>query len=239
MGKWVAFTFLVCAWGAGASETADILKQAKKGDLKALNQAFVLHSKTDGGDAEDIDIAIGKSITRNPKNFLTALKQNHSKVSSLSAVVGNLGPACVDDLENQRAELERRLAAIQTVDDDSLKKVRAECETELKHMVDKRSSAAPSACPIRVTLGKFIEPKKVKSLRFKKQFCFETDRDDLVTESTPLDEVKHKLFCTSSARMDKGKWYLSCAGLDLEVKGKPSAYSIVGLRIHPEEPGSL
>lgn len=134
----VLVTFLI-SFISGAAETSDILKKAEEGNLAALNQAFVLLSSFDGANAEDIDISIGKSIIRNPKNFLTALKANRKTVNRIDAVLGNLGPDFVDNFKKQRNELEKRLTAIQTVDSKSLKNIRLECESELKRQILQRS----------------------------------------------------------------------------------------------------
>lgn len=135
----IALTVAGLAFIAKASENSDVLKKAEAGNLNALNQAFISATETDGGDAEDIDIAIGNGIRRNPKNFLAALKKNRSKVPRLDSALGNLGPEFVDDFKKQRVELEKRLAAIQSVKDATLKAVRAECETELKRQIQQRS----------------------------------------------------------------------------------------------------
>jgi hypothetical protein len=125
---------------AQATDNADMLKNAEAGKLKALDQAFVLRAKSDGAAAEDIDIAIGKSILHNPKNFLIALWENRSGVQRLDALLGNLGPDYVDDFKKQKIELEKRLAAIHSVRDPAVKKVRAECEEQLKRLIAERKT---------------------------------------------------------------------------------------------------
>jgi hypothetical protein len=135
----VALAIMVLSFAAAANENSDILQKAESGNLKALKSAFLLYSKTDGGDAEDVDIAIGKSIRRNPKNFLKALKQERAKVPALGSTLGNLGPDFADDFKKQSTELVKRLAAIQSVKDKALRAVRSECETELKLRIEKRS----------------------------------------------------------------------------------------------------
>ncbi|PWU12998.1 MAG: hypothetical protein C5B49_15260 [Bdellovibrio sp.] len=122
-----------------ANEHSAVLKKAEAGHLKALREAFVLHTKTDGWEAEEIDIALGKSIRLNPRNFLTALKENRSKVPSLGSTVGQLGPDFVDDFSKQKIELQKRLSAIQSVKDASLKTVREECETVLQRQIGQKS----------------------------------------------------------------------------------------------------
>ncbi len=132
-------TFLILALVANADSTPALLKRAENGNLKALNQAYLLLSKTDGGGSEAVSIAIGKSILKNPRNFLLALKKNRSKEKRLDATLGGLGEKFVDDFKKQKLELERRLKAIQTVDDETLKSVRAECEKELNRQIQERS----------------------------------------------------------------------------------------------------
>lgn len=134
----VIISLLIFSTIALAIDNSKVLRKAEAGDLKALKQAFILHTKTDGADAEEIDISIGKSIRRNPKNFLSALKQNRSKVPRLDLVLGNLGYDYVDDLKKQKKELGMRLIAIRSVNDKGLKVIRAECEIELKEQIKKR-----------------------------------------------------------------------------------------------------
>jgi len=112
-----------------------VLKKAAAGDLKSLNEAFSLYSKSDGGDAEDIEIAIGKSIAVNPKNFLIALKKNRALVKSLGGMVGNLGEDFVDQPAKQQAEKEKRVSALHKVADASLVGLRDECVSELKKQI--------------------------------------------------------------------------------------------------------
>jgi hypothetical protein len=119
-----------------ASPAKGLLKKVEHGNLSALNQAFLLHAKTDAGDAEDIAISIGKSITHHPKNFLTALKKNRTEVPRLDSVLGNLGPEFVDKMKQRKLELEKRLKAIHSVKDSSLKSERDECEAELKQLIE-------------------------------------------------------------------------------------------------------
>ncbi|MGZ3717589.1 MAG: hypothetical protein ACXWR1_04715 [Bdellovibrionota bacterium] len=129
----VLVLFSSAARAIGPSAT---LKRAERGEPTSLNRAFVLHAKSDGGEAEEIDIAIGKSIARHPKNFLVALKKNRAKVQQLGPMLGNLGEEFVDQLEMQRIELKRRLKAIQSVSDRDLDSVRSECEKGLQRMID-------------------------------------------------------------------------------------------------------
>lgn len=120
------------AFSAGANETADILKKAANGNLKALNQAFALLPGAGAADSEEIGSAIGESVRRNSKNFLTALKANRSKIHSLGEVLGNLPHDLDDQPKKQKAELKARLDAIILVKDESFKSLREECEAELK-----------------------------------------------------------------------------------------------------------
>lgn len=100
------------------------------------------------------------------------------------------------------------------------------------------SSAAKANCDLKVVPGKYIGARKIKVFRFKENFCFQVD-DDTFTEKTPIEVVKQKLFCSTDATLDDKRWYLNCGGLDIEVTGKPSHYSVSGLRIKPLEPQTL
>ena len=114
------------------------LKSAESGNLRALNQSFRLLAKSDGAVAEDASIAIGKSIQKNPRNFLLVLKKNKKQIKNLDSLLGNLGDDYVDDLPKQKAELEARLNAVQSVKASSLKKVRADCEATLQRLIAHR-----------------------------------------------------------------------------------------------------
>lgn len=125
----------VFTFSSGANETVDIEKHAMAGDLAALNQAFALYASTNAAFTEELDIAIGASILRNPKNFLIALKKNRSKVPNLSGVLGNLGNDFTDDFKRQKIELKKRLTAIHSIKDESLRASREECEVELRREI--------------------------------------------------------------------------------------------------------
>lgn len=107
-------------------------KLVSQGNLTALNQAFEGLAKSDGHAAEELDVAIGKSIARNPINFLKAYQRNETSVSRLDALVGNLGPEYVDDFPRQAVELRKRIKALQSVKSKSLKPLALKCIKELK-----------------------------------------------------------------------------------------------------------
>lgn len=128
--------FLILAGCLGLSSLeVKMLARASAGEISALNQAFVLLSKSDGADAEDVEIAIGQSITEHPRNFLAALKLNRTKVIELGSLVANCGDECVDDFAKTKNVLEARLKAIESVKDGALQSVRTECETQLKKRI--------------------------------------------------------------------------------------------------------
>jgi hypothetical protein len=97
-----------------------------------LNIAFSKLTKSDGSVAEDLDIAIGKSITSNPINFLKAYKKHKESVTRLDALVGNLGPGFVDDFPRQATEIRKRIKALAAINDSLLKPVASECIEALK-----------------------------------------------------------------------------------------------------------
>src|SRR5262245_55796318 len=106
MERWIfAVIFAISAFVAVANETTATIKKAEAGILRALNKAFLLTNKSDGSSVEDVNVSIGKSIRRNPRSFLKALKENWPKVRNLGATVGNLGPDYDFNFKGQKVEL--------------------------------------------------------------------------------------------------------------------------------------
>lgn len=110
--------------------------KVSRGDLAELNRAFSQKAKSDGDESEELSILIGSSILKNPVNFLKAYKKNKKSVKRLDAILGNLGHESVDNSPYQVKELQRRIKALESVKDASLKSVAFECITELKKQLE-------------------------------------------------------------------------------------------------------
>lgn len=103
-----------------------------QGNLLELNRAFEKLPKTDGTVAEDLSIAIGKSITKHPRNFLKSYQRHKATVTRLDAVLGNLGPEFVDDFKAQSVELNKRITALKSVKNKNLESLAQECISVLQ-----------------------------------------------------------------------------------------------------------
>lgn len=118
------------------ASTPPLYKSVSRGDLKSLQEAFRSRSKLDGDEAEELDVALGKSIKRNPVNFLTALKANRKRVVNLEPILGAFGESYVDDFVRQKIELKKRLRAIQSVKKKSLRTEKTDCERVLNLQIE-------------------------------------------------------------------------------------------------------
>ncbi|MCM2278328.1 MAG: hypothetical protein NDJ89_09655 [Oligoflexia bacterium] len=104
--------------------------------MAALDTAFRALAQSDGHVAEELGVAIGKSITKNPETFLKAYQKHAGSVIRLDALVGNLGPAFVDDFRGQAVEIRKRIKALQGVKNKELKPWSANCIQVLKEKLE-------------------------------------------------------------------------------------------------------
>lgn len=123
----------------------NFLAKVSSGDLTSLNEAFVQRAHADGAQAEDLDIAIGKSITKNPKSFLIALKGHEVDLISLSMLIRSLGEDYVDLPEKAKHEVELRIKAINSVHDKELQEVAKRCLVELNIKLKEFNNEATKA----------------------------------------------------------------------------------------------
>jgi hypothetical protein len=107
------------------------------GTLKSFNKAFESLLESDGNDAEEWDIQIGKLIKTHPTNFLKTLKTYRKKIKRIDALVGNFGPELVDKIEAQKKEASLRITALKKAQarsaDRSIVSLADECISELRN----------------------------------------------------------------------------------------------------------
>ncbi len=99
-------------------------------DSSAVDLAFRL--KADGYVGQTVSEMLGSLIRVNPRLFLQVLQRNRSTVVRLDSLVGGFGPAYVDRERAQNYERDQRLAALLSVNDPALVKVRDECVAILR-----------------------------------------------------------------------------------------------------------
>ena len=106
------------------------------GTPKSFNKAFESLLKSDGNDAEEWDIEIGKRIKTHPTNFLKSLKIYRTKIKRIDSLVGNLGPEFVDNIDAQKKEANLRISALKKAQakatDKSIVSLADECIIELR-----------------------------------------------------------------------------------------------------------
>lgn len=100
-------------------------------DRQALRIAFLFDVRFDGDFSETMDIYIGRIIKTNPLMFLQEAKNHEHLIDRWDALVGNFGPDLVDMEDQQEDECRVRVAALKSVQIDSLKNVRDKCIAEL------------------------------------------------------------------------------------------------------------
>jgi hypothetical protein len=108
-------------------------KRLAAGGSEAFALAFRLGSVADGEFAESLDIALGKTIVRHPRDFLGALRAEHGDAYCADGLVGNVG-TYVDDAKGRKRELGARLRALSRVQDPGSRKVRDICVGRLKKL---------------------------------------------------------------------------------------------------------
>jgi hypothetical protein len=134
MEKFVVYTLLVYSFffssEAGASKI-DLVK-VSNGNTIELNNAFERRAKSDGADSEELDVAIGKSISKNPNNFLKVFQSHKPSIKRLDSLLCNLGLEYVDRIKDQEHEFLYRIASFKKVKEKKLKSSAIECISQLQ-----------------------------------------------------------------------------------------------------------
>ena len=106
------------------------------GTPKSFIKAFESLLSSDGNNAEEWDIQIGKLIKTHPTNFLKSLNTYRSKIKRIDSLVGNFGPEIVDKMEAQKTEANLRISALKKAQakstDKSIVSLADECISELR-----------------------------------------------------------------------------------------------------------
>lgn len=95
--------------------------------IQSFDLLFKKYSKSDGNDAEEIQILIGNKMKKNPYAFLKSLKKNNKKNCFLS----NLGDEFVDQNLKSKIEIKKRIVLLQGVKIIELKSLKKKCIQEL------------------------------------------------------------------------------------------------------------
>lgn len=83
-----------------------------QGSLDWFQDQFEILLKSDAGDAEDLDIEIGRMIKTHPTNFIKTLQKYETKIQRIDSLVGNFGTEFVDQTEKSKAEAEQRIQSL-------------------------------------------------------------------------------------------------------------------------------
>ena len=130
--------------GGFAKEGVD-LEKAAQGNAAEMNRAFDERRHSDGAAGEEIDIALGESIRKNPVAFLKAYA-SHQPIIRLDSLVGNLGPELADEFKKQETEVKKRIFALKSVREPSLQPAAKACRN-----LSSACSVDPDAHPSRAT----------------------------------------------------------------------------------------
>jgi hypothetical protein len=108
---------------------AMVLKLVELGNECALQYLFKMRINFNNNPeiSEEFDIATGKSIIRNPKGFLKSIQEYNKTNKAKIGILCNLGDEFVDEFEKQSKELNKRIEAIQSVDDSQLATIKQKC----------------------------------------------------------------------------------------------------------------
>ena len=101
--------------------------QVLSSDTEAVDLAFRLREKADGHIAEMLDEMLGRLIRINPRLFLQSLLRHRSVLTDGAGLVGNFGYPFVDREQAQGYERDLRVAALLTVKEPALLRLRDEC----------------------------------------------------------------------------------------------------------------
>jgi len=106
----------------------DILKiQVLSGDKEAFLLTYRLRNSADGGLREDLTAILASSIRSQTKVFLTEIKALNPSEKDLRTILKMSGLEYVDRLEAQKYEIVQRIAAINSIENNSLKSIKEKC----------------------------------------------------------------------------------------------------------------
>lgn len=111
------------------------LKMVSTGGPRSLDEAFVLLEKTEGAEAENLTVAIGKSIVKSPKSFLKTVKKHKPTAKELNSIVASFENSVTKDKDAQKKEVELRIESLKSVSEQDLKIVRDQCIATLEKKV--------------------------------------------------------------------------------------------------------
>ena len=113
----------------------DLIREFQNGNPKAVDIIYSLIPLADGSIREGIDIALGQLITKDPELFLQSLIKNKEFVqdSDIDSLVGNLSPDYIDQFELSKAEIQKRIDAIQLVNSKELQNIKQLVLKKLKN----------------------------------------------------------------------------------------------------------
>ncbi len=223
----LAFASLCVGWApsllAESSKTPS-KKQASSAELTDLEAAFNKLETADGHVAEELDVEIGKSITKSPAEFLAVLKKHQSKIVRLDALVGNLGYDFVDNFDKQAVELRKRIKALESVSDQGLKPIAAKCIAEI------RSKLKIIEAPVQSAHSSEKSPRIDSRYRKAKYFTGE------VVPGYAVNLTFNVAHCPISSVLPAVNEYESETSLNSVDTGKPTPVRIVHLYFFENAP---
>lgn len=105
-------------------------------DVEAVRLVYRLKQESDGAYSEFLSQTLCRLVRINPRLFLEELARHRQQVKDrLPWVLCSTGAGYVDRVAAQRYVLRKRLAAIRTVDDPDLRKLRDECSAALQRKI--------------------------------------------------------------------------------------------------------
>jgi hypothetical protein len=104
----------------------------EKGQLQAIDLAFLCHRFLDGGDLEDVSRSLGKVADAQPRVFLEEVKKHRLPLPMLRGIVEMMPESVIDDEAADRAAVKARIRSLSTVTDPNLIDVRDEALAVLR-----------------------------------------------------------------------------------------------------------
>jgi hypothetical protein len=104
----------------------------EKGQLQAIDLAFLCHRFLDGGDLEDVSRSLGKVADAQPRVFLEEVKKHRLPLPEMRGILKMLPESVIDDDVRRRAAVKERIRSLSTVRDPSLTDIRDEALAVLR-----------------------------------------------------------------------------------------------------------
>ena len=101
--------------------------QISAGDRSAFRLAYRLRPKSDGALLEDLTVALSRMIRPHPQVFLEELQKFGPSSESTVAIIRMVGEEYVDLSSARKYEIEKRIEALRSVDEDSVVGTRDLC----------------------------------------------------------------------------------------------------------------